>query len=79
MSKEEQQQEWRVELLPIHGAKIVSSDGTEIVRDVYDKKYADQIVREHNAVAFAIRNGENWALGDWQNWLRNHALAEEGS
>lgn len=65
--------EWEVKPLPVHGYQVVDDSGREIVCDAYRKEDAEQIVKEHNAVAFAIRNGENWVLGDWQNWLRNHA------
>lgn len=64
--------DWKVEPLPIHGHRIVDVEGREIVRDVYEQQHAEQIVREHNAVAFAVRNGEEWTLIDWQNWLRWH-------
>lgn len=70
--------DWKVELLPIHGHRIVDVEGREIVRDIYEREHAEQIVREHNVVAFALRNGEGWALGDWQNWLRNHVRTTTG-
>lgn len=52
--------EWKTEPLPIHGSRIVDINGNEIVRDVYEQQYAEQIVREHNAIAFAINNGAGW-------------------
>lgn len=64
---------WTIKPLPIHGYQIVDSDGREIVRDVYRKEDAEQIVGEHNAVVFAVRSGNGWNLTDWQNWLRFHA------
>lgn len=64
--------EWEVKPLPVHGYQVVDSEGREIVRDVYRKEDAERIVKEHNAIAFAVRNGENWTLTDWQNWLRWH-------
>jgi hypothetical protein len=61
----------------------VGPNGNDVLRD-YDyivsltmKRYAQQVVREHNAVAFAIRSGENWTLQDWQNWRLYHAMPQE--
>lgn len=70
--------DWKVEPLPIHGHRIVDIEGKEIVRDVYEQGHAELIVREHNVIAFALRNGEGWTLGDWQNWLRFHASTTTG-
>lgn len=66
--------EWTYEALPVHGWRILNENGSEIVRDIYDERIAQRIVREHNAVAFAIRSGANWILIDWQNWRVNHAM-----
>lgn len=68
--------DWTDEALPIHGYRISDEDGREIVRDMYMRELAEQIVDEHNAVMFAIRSGANWTLEDWQNWLRHHAQKE---
>lgn len=65
--------DWKTEPLPIHGHRIVDAEGNEIVRDVYEQGFAEQIVREHNAVAFAVRSGEHWLLEDWQTWRKYHA------
>lgn len=69
---------WKVEPLPIHGHRIVDVAGSEIVRDVYEREHAEQIVNEHNAIAFAVRSGNAWNLEDWRNWLRFHASTTAG-
>lgn len=58
------QHDWKIEALPIHGYQITDANGAEIIRDIYEQKHAEQIVKEHNAVVFAVRDGQNWALGD---------------
>lgn len=60
--------EWRVGM---NGNDVLR--GHDYIVSLTLKKYATQIVREHNAVAFAIRSGENWTLEDWRNWIANHA------
>lgn len=64
---------WKGKVLPIHGYQIVDEDNAEIVRGVYRRDHAEQIVNEHNAVLLAIESGKNWTLEDWCNWLRYHA------
>lgn len=70
--------DWKIEPLPIHGYRIVNLEDREIVRDIYQRKHADQIVKEHNAVMFARRYGDDWTLIDWRNWLINHAIVAVG-
>ena len=65
--------EWKADPLPVHGYRITDLNDVEIVREVYRQEDAIQIVKEHNAVVFALRSGSGWNLEDWRNWLRFHA------
>ena len=69
--------EWKVGNMAIHGHKIYNQQGREVVSNIYRKEDAEQIVTEHNAVAFAVECGMNWNLEDWRNWLRFHARGIE--
>lgn len=64
--------EWRV---GVNGNDVLR--GHDYIVSLTLKRYAAQVVREHNAVAFAIRSGENWTLQDWQNWRNYHAMPQD--
>lgn len=71
--------EWTYEALPIHGWRILDSNGNQIVRDIYDEEIAAQIVREHNAHAALVEAIESRAseiaiecglgVSEWRSFL----------
>lgn len=59
-----------------HGHHIRPVSNSDCVAHTNSLPNAEQIIQEHNAVAFAVRSGENWTLTDWQNWRRFHAIPQ---
>lgn len=59
-----------------HAHHIRPKDNGDCVAHTQSLPRAEQIVQEHNAVAFAVECGANWNLEDWRNWLRFHAIPQ---
>lgn len=59
-----------------HGLHIRPEGNGDCVAHTTSLPQAEQIVREHNAIDFAVECGANWNLNDWRNWLRYHAQKE---
>lgn len=62
-----------------YGARVpvrVRNEQGHVVAEVFHVEVAEQIVRERNAVALAIRSGEGWILEDWQRWRKYRAMPQ---